>query len=232
MLGASAECAMQKITAEGAGPLQTIGRAATPVARNPSWLEETAEMKIISVRRGFTSDHSSTSYEFVAIDKPLDDEAQDSIASLSSRAEPTDRTVEFVYNVEGYDIPGGWEPLMRDYYDVMYSNDYDWVTLAMAFNAPKEKQDEIAKYEFDDGDNLRVSVSTFDLRIIVAIHCMLDPGAHYELTGTRRKCASCGEPRFAGYLPRDPLLNLLTRVRKERPIIRGEDVERGFYATA
>ncbi|MEN6520327.1 MAG: hypothetical protein ABFD46_04140 [Armatimonadota bacterium] len=172
-------------------------------------------MKIISVRRGFTSDHSSTSYEFAAIDRPLDDEAQDSVASLSRRAEPTERTVEFVYNVDGYDIPGGWKPLMRDYYDVMYSNDYDWVTLAMAFNAPKEQQEEIANYEFDGGDNLGVSVSVFDSRIIVAINCMLDSNAHYELTKSRRKRASGDKTRSAGYMPRDPLLNLLAQVRKQ-----------------
>jgi hypothetical protein len=172
-------------------------------------------MKIISVRRGFTSDHSSTSYEFVAIDKPLDDEAQDEVSSLSSRADPDDRTVEFVYNVEGYDIPGGWEPLMRDYYDVMYSNDYDWITLAMAFDAPKEQQEEIAKYEFDAGDNRGVSASVFDSRIIVAIHCMLDPGAHYSLTRSRRRGSSQGKAKDAGYQPRDPLLNLLAQIRQQ-----------------
>lgn len=29
-------------------------------------------MKILSVRKGFQADHSSTSYEFFAMDKPLD----------------------------------------------------------------------------------------------------------------------------------------------------------------
>jgi len=44
-----------------------------------------------SVRKGFTSDHSSTSYEFLAVDHPLSRGARNKVASLSSRANPTRR---------------------------------------------------------------------------------------------------------------------------------------------
>jgi len=47
---------------------------------------------------GFTSDHSSTSYEFFVIDKPLNKEAIEIIGSLSRRANPTRRRVSFVYH--------------------------------------------------------------------------------------------------------------------------------------
>ncbi|MHB9038801.1 MAG: hypothetical protein ACYC64_19315 [Armatimonadota bacterium] len=170
-------------------------------------------MKIISVRRGFTSDHSSTSYEFAAIDKPLDKEAQSKVSSLSSRANPTKRTVQFVYNVDGYDIPGGWEPLMRNYYDVMCSEDYDWWTLSMAFDAPQEQQEEIGKYEFYGAEDMGVRVITDDSRVIVSIHCMLDSGMLYELT--EGDYEEEDETEDIGYEPKNSLLNLLSHIRRQ-----------------
>jgi hypothetical protein len=134
-------------------------------------------MKILSVRRGFLADHSSTSYEFVALDKPLSSEARAAVGDLSSRADPTARRVSFVYHAEGYDIPGGWEPLMEQYYDVMYSESYDWWTLAMAFDTSDEELAEnLRKYAFDGVEELGVSVTGSAGRMIVTISCRLDAG--------------------------------------------------------
>ena len=44
-------------------------------------------MKIISVRSGFASDHSSTSYEFLAVDQPWK-RGRAAVASLSSERFP------------------------------------------------------------------------------------------------------------------------------------------------
>ena len=104
-------------------------------------------MRIISIQKGFACDHSSTSYEFLAVDKPLDKKARRDVSSLSSRASPTERHVSFIYHADGYDVPGGWEKLMQQHYDVMYSESYDWWTLAMAFDAPK-KQQEVIRLKF------------------------------------------------------------------------------------
>ena len=134
-------------------------------------------MRIISVRRGFASDHSSTSYEFLAVDRPLSREARAQVRALSSRAAPTKRRVSFIYHVEGYDIPGGWEPLLRKHYDVMYSESYDWWTLGFAFNAPEAQQHEIAQYGFEGIDGQGVYVLTYDQRVVVSIFCRLDAGA-------------------------------------------------------
>ena len=177
-------------------------------------------MKIISIRNGFTADHSSTSYEFLAIDRPLNADAQAQVARLSRRAEPTERHVSFIYNADGYDIPGGWEALMRQYYDVMVSESYDWWTLAMAFDASTEQQQAIAQYAFDVGDGLGVRISTSDTRVIVGIHCQLDPGALYGLTmipGRRKRGAEDVE---------GALLLLLTAIRKQ--LIAGD--YRALYA--
>ncbi|MDD3925098.1 MAG: hypothetical protein PHT33_00395 [bacterium] len=131
-------------------------------------------MKVISVNRGFTADHSSTSYEFLAVDRLLSQEERSKVASLSRRAQPTSRKVSFIYHADGYDIPGGWEPLMRDYYDVMFSESYDWWLLAMAFDAAPEQQAAIGEYEFDGIEDMGVDITFYGTRTIVTIHCRLD----------------------------------------------------------
>lgn len=131
-------------------------------------------MKIISVKKGFTSDHSSTSYEFLAADKILSKKERQAVASLSSRANPTAREVSFIYHADGYDIPGGWETLMEKYYDVMYSESYDWWTLAIAFDYSEEQVSELKKYEFDGEDDCGISVLDQGGRTIIVINCRLD----------------------------------------------------------
>lgn len=175
-------------------------------------------MKILSLRRGFTSDHSSTSYEFLAVDKSLTREARDRVRSLSSRVRPTRRRAHFIYHAEGYDIPGGWEPLMRDCYDVMYSESYDWWTLAMAFDVPKKQQKEIGRYEFCGADDLGVRVSTHGSRVIVTISCRLEAGAVGCLLGEEYAgdWDEDGEDDSeAGFETDNALLHLLTEIRAQ-----------------
>jgi len=135
-------------------------------------------MKILSIRKGFQADHSSTSYEFFAIEKPLSRSEREKVASLSSRARPSRRRVSFVYHGEWSDLPDGWEPLMEKYYDVMYSESYDWWTLAMAFDADQKTIKEIERYEFRGTDDLGVSVDSKGNRVIVTIYCRLSPEFH------------------------------------------------------
>lgn len=131
-------------------------------------------MEIISVREGFTADHSSTSYEFLAVDNPLNDEAIEYVGSLSSRAFSTDRAVSFSYNVDGYDIPGGCWPLMEKYYDIMYSESYDWWTFAVAFPGNEEQKRKLRDYSFQGLEDLGVNIYFKGDRIIVSFYCVLD----------------------------------------------------------
>lgn len=180
-------------------------------------------MKIISIRNGFASDHSSTSYEFAAVDKPLGKEARRAVAGLSSRARPTPRTVSFVYNVDGYDIPGGWEALMRDYYDVMYSESYDWWLLAIAFNASPERQAELQQYDFRGKEDLGIDIACYGERVVMAIHCRLkgdylgsdDDWDFMEDDDAETADEVDGETDRTDYEPNDPLLALLTRIRHQ-----------------
>lgn len=130
-------------------------------------------MKILSVRKGFQSDHSSTSYEFLAIDRPLDPSERKAVANLSSRARPTKRRVSFIYHGDFNDLPGGWEPLMKKCYDVMYSESYDWWTLVLAFNTNQKTIEEIKKYDFSGSDDLGINVVSYEDRVIISIYCRL-----------------------------------------------------------
>ncbi len=169
-------------------------------------------MRIISIRKGFTSDHSSTSYEFLAVDKALGKEERAKVASLSSRAAPTSRRVSFVYNVDGYDIPGGWQKLMEEYYDVMYEESYDWWTFALAFNSSEEDLEYLSKYEFAGEDDLGIEVEIIGNRVIVVIYCRVnmayidDPYDYDE---------DDDEEEVVGFVSEDGLLNLLIQVRQQ-----------------
>ncbi len=175
-------------------------------------------MKILSVRKGFQADHSSTSYEFLAIDKPLEADERKVVASLSSRARPTKRKVSFIYHGDFNDLPGGWEPLMKKYYDVMYSESYDWWTLAMAFNTDQKTIKEIRKYGFSGSDDLGVTVDSKGDRAIISIYCRLNAEMvcfndgvcddYYEEEEDEE------DEEFDTMRPNDNLLNLLAQNRE------------------
>ena len=176
-------------------------------------------MRILSVRRGFASDHSSTSYEFLAVDRPLSREAREAVSALSSRAQPTKRRVSFIYHADGYDIPGGWGPLLQGHYDVMYSESYDWWTLGFAFNAPEAQQQQIAEYELVGTDDMGVYVETADERVIVSILCQLDIGGMAEFGSRRRRRYwdedEDEEENDVDGLCEDEFLNFLGQMRRQ-----------------
>lgn len=173
-------------------------------------------MKILSVRKGFQADHSSTSYEFLAIDRSLSAAERKAVASLSSRARPTKRRVSFIYHGDFNDLPGGWEPLMKKYYDVMYSESYDWWALVIAFNTNQKTIDEIKKYDFSGSDEMGVTVDSKGDRVIISIHCRLSAEAlcfggneyndDYEEDGD--------DDEFDAMGPNDKLLDLLIQNRE------------------
>ena len=180
-------------------------------------------MKVLSIRRGFASDHSSTSYEFLAVDKPLGKKARSEVSKLSSRVSPTARRAHFIYHVDGYDIPGGWEKLMTQYYDVMYREEYGWWTLAMAFNAKPGQYDDLAKFEFDgatDGMGIEISY-TEEHRMIIIINCAIEDFRDFD-----EEYEDEDEDESSVFSTDNGLLNLLIQVRQQ--IIGGD--YRALYA--
>jgi hypothetical protein len=186
-------------------------------------------LKIISVKNGFTPDHSSTSYEFLAMDRPLGKKEKAAVASLSRRANPTSRRVSFIYHVDGYDIPGGWMNLLEKYYDVMYREDYDWWTLAIAFNTSPEQMAELKRYEFCDEDDLGVEISESGNRAIVVINCRIDLSCVKENNDDYYENGEEDDEEdgpVAGFGSENELLNLLGQVRAQ--LIAGD--YRALYA--
>jgi len=163
-------------------------------------------MKILSEKHGFTSDHSSTSYQFLAIDKPLGKDARADVAALSDRAIVKTRRAGFHFPGEWSDLPVEWRGLMVSYFDVMYRESYSWWTLAIAFNAAPEQILELKQYAFDGTDDLGTSVSQSSNRAIVTIECIVDGYCPRNL------------PDDGDALDRpttDGLLNLLMRIRRQ-----------------
>jgi hypothetical protein len=174
-------------------------------------------MKILSVRRGFASDHSSTSYEFLAVDKPLSKKERAEVSKLSSRVHPTARRAGFVYHVDGYNIPGGWEKLMARYYDVMYSEDYDWWTLAIAFNADLGQYEDLRSYEFDGvHEGTGIGIAIHGQRIIITIYCSIEMGKEYDYYYEDMGDDEDEEnDESSAIATDDKLLNVLAQVRRQ-----------------
>jgi hypothetical protein len=147
----------------------------------------------------------------LSVDKPLSRIERSEVSKLSSRVNPTARRAKFVYHVDGYDIPGGWEKLMDKYYDVMYREDYDWWTFVLAWNAKPDQYDELRHFEFEgehEGTGMDISVSNDKRRITVTIHCILDV-ANLDYGGDDY------EDESEAFETDDELLDLLTHVRQQ-----------------
>ncbi|HOU15235.1 MAG TPA: hypothetical protein PKZ84_19185 [Anaerolineae bacterium] len=91
-------------------------------------------------------------YEFQAIDRPLTEEEQEAVASLSSRVQPHPRRAVFVYHYGGF--RGNAEAVLAQYYDAMfyYAN---WGSRHLLFRFPAALVDAAAMAQYSvatDGD--------------------------------------------------------------------------------
>lgn len=77
-------------------------------------------------------------YEFQAIDRPLTDEEQRAVSSLSSRVEPHPRQAVFVYQYSG--LRANPKELLTNYYDAMFYI-ANWGTTRLMFRFPKNLVD-------------------------------------------------------------------------------------------
>ena len=159
-------------------------------------------MRILRVRRGFQADHSSSSYLFYAVDRPVSAEGQAIAHRYSSRAEVEDRTVRYHKWGDSSLDSRAYEALLGAHYDVMVSESYDWWTLMLALPKTPEMQSLLAPFTDALGDNDQgVDVKEYGKRLVVVISCA------FEGNGVE----------FAGY-DEDALENLadlLVKVRAE-----------------
>lgn len=81
-------------------------------------------MHILSLRRVFDADHSSSTYEFFALDR-LTPERRAAVQNLTG--ESARRHLRFHYRGEWSDIPSEWpDALLTLGYDILVSESYDW----------------------------------------------------------------------------------------------------------
>jgi hypothetical protein len=156
-------------------------------------------MRILSMRRGFEADHSSSTYRFFAFNR-LTPEQRAAVQSLTG--ESPRRHLSFHYVGDWDDIPSGWQDkLLTLGYDVLVSESYDWwaVYLSLPHDAALLEQLEPYKCE-SDGNGFDVRV--VGERMVLYFGMQLDYGAAYE---------AFGRDPFKG------LSNLFKAVRDELP---------------
>jgi hypothetical protein len=154
-------------------------------------------MRILSIRRGFEADHSSSSYEFFALDK-LTPEQREAVRELIG--ESARRHLRFHYMGDWSDIPSDWpDQLLTLGYDIMVSESYDWWAVHLSLPQDPGLMERLAQYECDsDGNGFNPSV--VGERMILYFGMQLDYGAAY---------GEFGEDAFEG------LADLFEHVRDE-----------------
>jgi hypothetical protein len=163
-------------------------------------------MHIRRVSRGFQADHSSSSYLFYAVDKPVGKAGQAVAHRYSSRAEVDSRTARYLKWGESELAYGAYKALLAEHYDVMASESYSWWTLMLAVPKTAEMKALLAPFSDARGyEDQGVDVEDFGKRLGVTVYC--------QFQGDGVEFASYDEGAL------DNLVELLTQVRAE--VIKG-----------
>ncbi|MBU0493172.1 MAG: hypothetical protein KKA73_05410 [Chloroflexi bacterium] len=137
-------------------------------------------MRILSVRRGFDADHSSSSYEFFAFQK-LTPEQRAAVQQLTD--ESPRRHLSFHYVGDWQDIPSDWpDQLLASGYDVMVSESYDWWTVRLALPHDPDLQARLEPYQCESDGN-GFAVDAVGERLLLYFGMQLDYNAAYSEFG-------------------------------------------------
>lgn len=159
-------------------------------------------MRILSVRRAFEADHSSSSYEFFTFDR-LTTEQREAVQSLTG--ESPRRHLRFHYWGDWQDIPSDWpDKLLTLGYDVLISESYDWWAAHLSLPHEPALLERLVPYECESDSN-GFDVRLVAERLILYFGMHLDYGAVYD---------EWGEDTFEG------LADLFATVRDE--LLRGD----------
>jgi hypothetical protein len=137
-------------------------------------------MRILSLRRGFDADHSSSTYEFFALDR-LTPEQREAVRSLTG--ESPRRHLSFHYVGDWSDIPSGWpDKLLTLGYDILVSESYDWWAVYLSLPHDPALLERLQPYECDsDGNGFYVHM--IGERMKLHFGMQLDYGAAYGAFG-------------------------------------------------
>jgi hypothetical protein len=143
-------------------------------------------MRILSIRRAFDADHSSSSYEFFSFDR-LTEEQRAAVRALTG--ESGRRHLSFHYVGDWRDIPDDWpDRLLTMGYDVMVSESYDWWSACLSLPHNPTLTERLQPYLCEyDGNGL--FMRAVDERLLVSFGMQMDYDALY---------AAFGEDTFEG----------------------------------
>ena len=137
-------------------------------------------MRILSLRRGFEADHSSSTYEFFAFDR-LTPEQCAAVRDLTG--ESPRRHLSFQYMGDWSDIPHGWtDKLLTLGYDIMVTESYDWWGVYLSLPQDPALLERLPPYECDSDGN-GFDVHTVGERTILHFGMLLDYDAAYDALG-------------------------------------------------
>ena len=132
-------------------------------------------MRILRVRLGFQADHSSSSYLFYAVDRPVSAAGQAIAHRYSSRAEVDEHYARYIKWGESSLATEAFEALLDEHYDVMAEESYGWWTLMIAVPKTPEMKEALAEFRDARGDNDQgVDVQEYRKRMAVTIYCQFE----------------------------------------------------------
>jgi len=137
-------------------------------------------MRIMSIRRSYDADHSSSSYEFFAFNR-LTEKQRAAVRELTD--ESARRHLRFHYQGDWSDIPSDWpDKLLTMGYDVLVSESYDWWAVYLSLPRDPVLMERLVTYGCEsDGNGL--DVRTVGERMIVYFGMQMDYGAAYDAFG-------------------------------------------------
>ena len=136
-------------------------------------------MRILSVRRGFEADHSSSTYEFFALDR-LTPEQRATVQDLTG--ESPRRHLRFHYWGDK-SLPSGWQDkLLALGYDILVSESYDWWAVHLSLPHDPGLLARSGQYECDSDGN-GFGVQLVGERMVLYFGMQLDYSAVYDMSG-------------------------------------------------
>jgi hypothetical protein len=137
-------------------------------------------MRILSLRHGFEADHSSSTYEFFALDK-LTPEQRTAVQDLTG--ESPRRHLSFQYMGDWSNLPSGWKnQLLTLGYDIMVSESYDWWAVYLSLPHDPGLLERLAQYECESDAN-GFSSDVVGERMVLYFGMQLDYSAAYDAFG-------------------------------------------------
>jgi len=137
-------------------------------------------MRFLSVRRSFEADHSSSTYEFFALER-LTPEQRATVQDLTG--ESPRRHLRFHYWGDWSDIPSGWQDkLLALGYDILVSESYDWWAVHLSLPHDPDLLERLGQYECDSDGN-GFGVRLVGERMVLYFGMQLDYSAVYDMSG-------------------------------------------------